>query len=476
MELRQYLRTLRAHRLFAVASLVLCVAAAAGLAWTRTPVYDAHTQLFVSTSNVSTDPSATYQAGLFSEERVLSYAQIVSSPAVLDAVRKQLGLSESIPQLQAKIQVGVPTNTVLLNVTAEGRSARRAQALAQAIAGQFINFVDRLETPPSGGQSPVKVSVTSQAQLPTGASSPRKLEYLALGIIAGLVLGIGGAVFREATDRRIRSEDEAAETAGAVVLGSVAERASRKARPPVVVAQPSSARAEAYRRLRANLGALVDDRGVGSFVISSAVAGEGKTVVAANLGVVFAQAGYRVVLVDANLRVPRLGTVFGLASSLGLVNVLLNEDLPLTSVLQTWSKSLPLEILGTGPDPPNPSELLASQRFAMLVQELTRRYDIVIIDAPPLLGSTDATVMARVTSGAIVVARPGSTQTKDLADAVEGLRAVNATTLGVVANRPVRGRRVADRSRLFNRGPSTFSPLPGDLIPVPLRNSNSVDV
>lgn len=462
MELRGYLRVLRGHRLFVVASVLVCTAVAGALAWTRTPTYAAHTQLFVSTSGVAGDASAAYQGGLFSEERVLSYVQIVSSPAVLNAVIKQLGLPESSQQLQAEIQVSVPTNTVLLNLTVQDRSPQRAEAIADAFAGQLIRFVHRLETPPGGGSSPVKLSVTSPAQLPTRASSPRKPEYLALGIVLGLALGIGGAVLREALDRRIRTEEDASTIAGAAVLGSVAEYAGRKVRPPVVSTHPSSARTEAYRRLRANLRTLVDDHSLKSFVISSPVVGEGKTVVAANLGVVLAQAGYRVALVDANFRRPKLSAMLGLSSSVGLMDVLL-DDLPLSSALQTWRPGVSLEVIGSGSEPPNRSELLGSLRFSTMLEELAVRFDVIFIDAPALLEATDAALMARVTSGAIVVARFNSTRSDDLATAVESLHALNARTLGVVLNRRVRRGWINARPRSSGYGRASFA--------VPVRSS-----
>ncbi len=201
MEIGHFVRALRRHWLFIVCSVVVCVAAAAALAWTRAPVYSAHTQLFVTSNGGAADPAATYQGGLFAEERVLSYAQVISSPAVLDAVIKQLGLNETSQQLAGKIQAAVPTNTVLLNVTVQDRSALRAQAIARALARQFVGFVGRLEAP-QGGRSPVKVSITNAAQLPTSATSPRKPEYLAIGLVFGLLVGIGGAVALEAFSRQ----------------------------------------------------------------------------------------------------------------------------------------------------------------------------------------------------------------------------------------------------------------------------------
>jgi succinoglycan biosynthesis transport protein ExoP len=434
MDLQQYVRVLRAHWLLIGASVFVCTVAAALLAWTRTPIYAAGTQLFVSAPGVPADLGQTYQGGLFSQQRVLSYAQIVSSPAVAQAVIRQLGLSESVEELQGKIRASVPKDTVLIDVTVKDRSPQRARAIANAVGDQFSSFVSALETRQENRSSPVKVSVTSRAQLPGGPVSPRKPVYLALGVLLGLVLGAGGAVLREAIDKRIRGEDDAAAAAGAPVLGSIIEDPAAGSRPLIVMNDPFSVQAEAYRRLRTNLRVLSVDHNLRSFVVSSAVASEGKTLIVANLGIAFAQAGYRVVLVDADLRSPRLAEVLGISAPVGLTNVLV-DDMPVEAALQTWPDGLPLEILGSGPKPLNPSELLGSQRFATLLDALTDRADVVILDVPALLPVTDAAIVARVTSGLVLVTRVTSTRMAHLETAAESLRAVDEPVLGVVLNR-----------------------------------------
>ena len=134
MDLRQYVRLLHAHWAVIAASVIICTAAAAALAWTRTPIYTASTQLFVSTGGVS-DPGQAYQAGLFTQQRVRSYAQIVSSPSVTQAVIQELGLRESSPQLQGRIRASVPTDTVLIDVTVKDGSPARAKAIHAKYVG-----------------------------------------------------------------------------------------------------------------------------------------------------------------------------------------------------------------------------------------------------------------------------------------------------------------------------------------------------
>src|SRR5436190_6966351 len=136
MELRAYLRVLRRQWVVVVVSIVVCVGVAAVLALAKTSIYESRAQLFVSAAGTANDPGATYQASLFSQERVLSYAQMVSSPAVLDAVIEELHLDETSRELASKVAASVPTGTVLLNVTARDSSPEQAAAIARALAEQ----------------------------------------------------------------------------------------------------------------------------------------------------------------------------------------------------------------------------------------------------------------------------------------------------------------------------------------------------
>jgi succinoglycan biosynthesis transport protein ExoP len=437
MDLRQYVRVLRAQWVLVVLSVLVCTGAAAALAWTRTDVYEARTQLFVSTGGVPSDLAQTYQGGLFTQQRVRSYARIVSSPAVAQAVVQRLHLSESVPSVQDRITASVPMDSVLIDVEVRHRNRRTARAIANAVGDYFPTFVNNLEQPARGQASPVKVSVTSPARLPTDPVSPRKRLYLAVGILAGLMLGVGGALVREGLDKRIRSDDDAT-VLGAPVLGRIGDYRKAKKRPLVVASNPFSASAEAYRQLRTNLRALNVDDGLRSLVVSSAVSGEGKTLVVANLGFAFVQAGYRVILVDADLRSPKLAKTIGLEPPKGLTDVLL-DNVPLDDALRSPS-DLPLDVLASGPRPPNPSELLGSRRFATVLQELMERADIVILDSPALV-VTDAAILAQLTSGVLLVARAASTRTDQLENAADSLHAVGDRVLGIVLNRVPAGNR-----------------------------------
>jgi tyrosine-protein kinase len=456
MDLRQYAGVLRRQWAIIALSVIVCGVLAGVLAWERTPTYSAQSQLFVST-RVPAGLSEIYAGSLFAEQRIGSYAEIVSSRPVVAAVIKQLNLPDTVAELQREIHASVPPGTVLINVTVKDSSPLRAKAITDAVAEQFSSFVTSLETAP-GQKPPVKVSITEPASVPTSPVSPKKGLYLLLGVLLGLLLGVGGAVLREAFDRRIRGEDDAEAIAHVPVLASVAERPARARKPLIVLDEPHSARAEEYRRLRTNLGLVgsrpsratrprrassrpasrTGSRSVSSLVVSSAVGSEGATTVAANLAVVCAQSGYRVVAVDANLRRPGLAELMDLPTAPGLTSVL-RGDLPLEEALQRGGPVRSLSILASGPPLPEASDLLSSARFVAVLEDLVAQFDLVILDAPEVLWATDAAILGPMASGAVLVTRTGRTRADDLAAAVRILHRADAHVLGLVVNRSRRG-------------------------------------
>jgi tyrosine-protein kinase len=425
MDLKRYARVLRAHWALVSIAVLACTVAAGVLALTRDPVYEARAQMFVSAASSPSDrsPSETYQGGLFSQQRTKSYASVVSSPPVARAVAAQLGLD---PQaVQSQIRATVVEGTVLIDVTVRAGSARQAKAIADGVTEQFPKFVNELDS------SQAKISVTSPARLPTSPVSPNKDLYLLLGCFLGLVLGVGGAVLREILDRRIRGDEDASAIAGAPVLGRIAHDPATRTRPLVVVDDPDSSAAEAYRRLRTSLRVLGMDQGLRSFVVSSAVAAEGKTLIVANLGLAIAQAGATVVLVDADMRRPKLASTLGLESTVGLSDVL-TGGVPVETALHRHG-SLPLEVLTAGTTPPrNPSELLGSERCAAMLDTLTDRADVVLCNAPALLAVSDAAALARLVAAVILVVRVPTTRADQFDAATATLRSAGRQPLGIV--------------------------------------------
>jgi capsular exopolysaccharide synthesis family protein len=470
----QYVRLLRQHWLLVALITLAGTTGAAAYSWLQTPVYQADTQLFVSTSSDGGDITQLTQGSTFTQQRVKSYTDLVTSPRVLTPVIRQLQLSETSDQLAVRVKATSPLDTVLIDVTVTDVSPVRARDIADAVAAQVPALVAQLETPDGRSTSPVKVSITRRATVAATPISPRKSLNLALGLLVGLGLGVGAAVLRDGLDRTVSSRAQAAQIANAPVLGTVADD-PKASEARLITADGFSLRAEAYRHLRTNIRFLSVDHQLRSLVVTGSVAGEGKTTTAANLAIALAQSGERVVLIDADLRRPTVADVFGLPAGIGLTTVLLGEVAP-DAALQNWRNDLPLQVLASGPVPPNPSELIGSARMADLIRHLTDAGTTVVIDSPPLLPVTDAAVLARATDGALVVTRAGATHTDQLAGAVAILRTAGATVLGLVLNR-VTGRSSSGYGSGYYDGYSTYGPdlsrytgehTPGPLRPAPL--------
>jgi len=232
---------------------------------------------------------------------------------------------------------------------------------------------------------------------------------------------------------RVRTEQDIERVTDRAVIGSIMLDLSRKKGPLAVVAAEHSTRAESYKRLRTNLQFLGLEEGHRAIVVTSTMSNEGKTTTAINVAFAMATAGERVLLIDADLRRPRIATHFGLEGGAGLTTVLIGQA-SLDEVVQTHGVS-GLDVLASGPIPPNPSELLGFAAMKDLLDEASRRYDVVILDTPPLLPVTDAAILSHVTSGALVVVGSHIVRRHELGAALKSLDDVDTRVLGLVLNK-----------------------------------------
>lgn len=300
------------------------------------------------------------------------------------------------------------------------------------------------------------VRVVDRPRLPKSPVTPNVPLNIAGGVAAGLALGLLAAIGKEQLDRTLKAPDEVERELGAVLLGVLpaapvgaeqrGRRAAREARRrasasepldnvPIeltVHLRPTSGLTEAARAIRTNIVFMSPDHPHKTLLITSAVPSEGKTTVACAIATTIAQAGQRVVLVDCDLRRPRLHSVFRRRNDFGVTSALLDRSVQDDIVFETEVPNLWLA--PTGPIPPNPAELLHSEAFRGVLSRLQERFDRVIIDSPPIIAVTDATVLSTLVDGVIVVVRASKT-TKDLVRrALKSLRDVSSQLVGVVLN------------------------------------------
>ncbi|MFE4543448.1 polysaccharide biosynthesis tyrosine autokinase [Arthrobacter sp. NPDC056727] len=432
MHLRDYLRIFRRNWILIVASTLGGLLIGGAVTILTKPTFTAETQLFVAISNSGT-AQELQQGNTFSQARVQSYVRTVTSPIVLQPAIDSLGLTTSAEELATRVRASTDPNTVLINISVSDQSAVQAASTAQGIADSLVATVDKLERPKNGGSSPVSLSITKPAKAPELPSAPNTRLNLLLGLIIGLGLGVGFTTLRTTLDNRVRGEADLRRVTDAPLLGGITFDQSAVGKPLLTQTAPQSPRAESFRQLRTNLQFANVTGNASTVLLTSSLPGEGKSTTATNLAIALAQAGQTVCLVDADLRRPMISEYLGLDRNAGLTTALVGQA-DVNDLLQPWGEDN-LYVLTSGRIPPNPSELLGSEGMQNLLSRLEQAFDIVIIDAPPLLPVTDAAVLSQHVGGIVVVVGSHTARAHDLEKSLSALNLVGANVLGVVLNR-----------------------------------------
>lgn len=267
-------------------------------------------------------------------------------------------------------------------------------------------------------------------------SSPQKARYIAIALFLGLMLGVGLALLRNWVDQRMRTAEEISIVLGVPILGivpSMSRRQSIVARGQKVYRDSNSRVAEAYRTIRTAVFFGVPKGEAKTILVTSPAAGDGKTTLVSNLGIALAQAGQKTLVLDADFRKPMQHKIFEVNhEEIGLSSVLAGTMTLEEAIQPTEVKGL--ELLTCGPDVPNPSEILNSESFAKLLEDLSNTYDRVIIDSPPAMPVTDSQILAAVSDITLLVLRAEKSNRKISQQARDGLMSVGARILGVVVN------------------------------------------
>ena len=261
---------------------------------------------------------------------------------------------------------------------------------------------------------------------------PKVLQNALIAFAAGCLLTMGYLFLREALDDTIKTPDEIAGMFDLPVLGVINHFKADKG-SAITISEPRSPTAEAYRTLRTNIRYAGVDKPIRKLLIASAEPKEGKSTTACNLSVVMAQNGQNVILMDCDMRRPTLHAFFGLTNHRGISTLFSAPNENPVNMLQTTAVET-LKVMTSGPLPPNPSELIGSQRMQAALSMICEYADMVIIDTPPALAVTDAAVLGPTLDGVLLVVRPGVTRRSGLRQAVAQFRQVNANLLGVVLN------------------------------------------
>jgi non-specific protein-tyrosine kinase len=372
--------------------------------------------------------------------------------AIANAVAGQLievspAIEGRAPELEALIEQNLRAmETIIAENQARIEALAAVDPRTPAQEAQLVALQDRaisLRTSYVGllgtatGAAPNLLSIIEPAVEPAKPASPSPLLNIGVALILGLLVMVAAVFVLDHVDDTIKSEKDVRTFADLPTLGTIARMRLPADGGPMyslaMVLHPYSAASESFRSLRTNLDFAGVDQPLRLLLVTSPAQGEGKTTVAANLAVAFAATGRRTLLVDADLRVPILHEMFRLANDRGLTSMLLDEGLDLGSIAHDTEQPN-LRVITSGPQPPNPAELLGSQRMRTLMSRLAQAADMVILDSPPLGSVTDAAVLSADVDGTIVVAFARKTHRDALQQCRDALQQVGSRILGVVLN------------------------------------------
>lgn len=346
-----------------------------------------------------------------------------------------------LDNLQVKIENGQERLEELEATDVSGMSAEEATRLQREIDSieeliatwelnyaQLLNFTDNR-------RSSNYLAIVESAQARPRPVSPNTQLIMGVAVVLGLATGLGLTFLLEHLDDTIRSTDDLDQFASLSPLGIIPEIKGKKPQDALVTAEAQFTPAsEAYRMIRSKVQFAAADGPIKSILVTSAARGEGKSTAVSNLGVVMAQAGLKTIVVDADLRRPVLQEIFALHNQKGLVDLLRNPDVDAAELLQDTQIS-GLRVLTSGALPPNPSELLSSQRMREIMTELATLADVVIYDSPPAVLVPDAAITSKQVDGVVFVIEAGKTGRAIVRQGIFNLQQARANLYGVVLNR-----------------------------------------
>lgn len=434
IELVWILTTVRRWLWLILACVLVGASSAFVVASLAPPVYNASVTLLVNA-----DPGAAasdYSAIVASERLILTYGQMLNERSIMETVVARLGLDETPEALAKRVDVTPVQETQLIRLSVKDADPGRAALIANTMAETFIAQIQALRQ--AREQGDVKVTIAEAARTPEHPTSRRTL-YTGLAALVSGMLAMGVAFVIEYVDDTIKSPDDVRRALGLSTLGAIG-RLCKGERELVVAAQPPSPAAEAFHMLCTNIRFSDLNKPLHTLLVTSPGPREGKSLIVANLAAAAAQAGLKVVAVDADLRHPRLHRLFdldlpaegaGKVASWGLTGSLRD------GCVDGRLHSTPVEslrVLPSGELAPNPIEMIGSQRMGSLLHDLAEQADMVLVDCPPALPVADAAALASAVDGVLLVVEAGRTPREAAQHAVENLRQVKANLVGVVLN------------------------------------------
>lgn len=430
MTATQFVHVIRERWKAVVAFLLVGIVASVVVGMLR-PVTYTSTFTMLTVAPATQDGQGAYEGELLAQQRTKSYVPMINSERVAERVIRDHQFPATPREISGAITAVSGVDSVVTTVTVRTNSEKGTADLATYVADVFVKFVADFERSSTLGGEPVVNMQIIQPPTPPTAPASGVVMSVALGVVLGLGLGVGYAIVRHLLDRSVKSGATLEALTGAPSVGTttVDERADQSLFVRIAgVDDPTIS--EDFRQLRIGVSALQTRTGARVVVVTSPTPEDGKTTTVVNLAAAFAAAGGRVLIVDANLRRPRVAERLGLSSRPGLTDTLSRNAEP-HSMIQRYEAGS-IDVLTGGAIAANPGELLGSRSMSALLAELRTSYDLVLVDTPPLLSATDAASVAPGTDGVLLLCRYGHTTAPQVERALGILGSGAATVLGTV--------------------------------------------
>lgn len=434
MTIVDFVRLTRANLGRIILAVVAGAALAYGYAMTLPKIYTADASGYVVTAANAQTTGDVFAGSALAGSKADSYLPLVRSRAVAAKVAEKLGLQASPAEISGRVSASVEPGSVIMRVSAQGPTPEQARDVADATIQATADEANRLEfggEVTEGQRALVRILPVENALLPGSPSAPNMQKYVLAGGLAGLGLAYVLIFGRRLLDTRLRSVKDVETLANTTSLGIIPQTPELRAKEGRGRIGRLGVAAEGFRQLRTNLRFVSVDSPPRSIVITSANPSEGKSTVSSTLARVLGEAGQKTIIIDADLRRPTLSTVFERDGSVGLSQIL-SGQVSVEDAIQDTDQ-VNVQLISAGRIPPNPSELLGSQRMKALIEELSRDH-LVLMDAPPLLPVTDAGLLSGISDGTILVFAIGKTHKEQVAFCAKILEQVGGNLLGAVLN------------------------------------------
>ncbi len=431
VSLRDYLYSLRKNWALIVALTLLGALAGYAYASLQPSVYRAQSEVIIIPAR-GDNTSELVQGSNYVQNLVQTYAVVAISPRVLGPVVEMLNLPDSPKSLAGMVSVDAPLDTQVLVISVLGEDRVKVAAIANEVATQLANAVESLSPQNADDQPAVRIETITPATAPTFPVEPNVRLLTIIGAIIGAIIAIGFAVLRATLATKLASHSDISAVTDLPILGDVYQTSGSRSLPATLRHDPTSAVAESVRSLAAGMRFANVDGKKKVFLFTSSNSGDGKSSVSVATALILAEQGNSVLLIDADLRRASIARLTGLEGAVGLTTILLDET-TIDAALQPLSDG-GADVLTSGALPPNPGQLLSSDRMKEVLNRVRDRYDYVIMDSPPVLAVSDPLWLAPMVDGIVVVVRARTTKRDSLKRTLLALEPSRTEVLGIVVN------------------------------------------